>query len=187
MRRFLATILVFAAALALAAAKENPKEARARAEARAVLQKYLDGRFRGAGWKDYRDVVMWSEEDEPPCTAIVRSYNLESVRLPEGDRALGTVIFYQLGSYCPEQEEFRPAPQLDTAVFQLRKRSILWLVEKSNRPGGHLDWKVLRQRLQQRLADPALPVAETARLSDALSTLERTANAIGATGGSSQQ
>ena len=178
---------LFALALLLALfgaafAKESEKDARARTQAQAVLEQYLGARFRGADWKDLGASVMWPQGQEPACTTVVRSYNVDSVRLADKDRALATVTFYQLGTYCPAEQMFQPAPRLDAGIFQLRHRSVVWLVEKTNRPGGQLDWQVVRDRLKQALADPTLSAADTAKSSAALAALERTANAIGKTG-----
>ncbi|MBI2678342.1 MAG: hypothetical protein HYX28_06140 [Candidatus Koribacter versatilis] len=182
MRRVPLTFLLLALAVAPAFAKENAKEERARLEVQRVMARYLDARFRGAPWKEFSDAVLWTAEQEPACQQVARSFEPGPVRFAERDRALASVTFYQLGTYCPAEQTFRPAPRLDNAVFQLRKRSIVWLVEKTNRPGGQLDWKVLRDRLKQQLAGPALPTAETARIANALSVLEKTASAIGRTG-----
>jgi hypothetical protein len=195
-RSLLALVLVVAVATALpAVAKEKDRDARARAEIQQVLEKYLDARFRGAPWKDYRDLVTWSQEQEeegPPCTTVVRSYNPGDIRLKgsskQDDRtALATVVFYNLGTYCPAEHAFKPAPQLDNAIFQLRKRSIVWAVEKTSRPGGQVDWNVVRDRLKQELAESFLVSDVRARAAASLALLERTANAIGRTGGSSKQ
>jgi hypothetical protein len=183
-RSLLALVIVVAVATALpAAAKEKDKEARARTEVRKVLEPYLDARFRGAPWKEYRDLVTWSEEQEEdePCTTVVRSFNVADIRLKDKQTALATVVFYQLGTYCPGQHTFKPAPQLDNAIFQLRKRSIVWAVEKTSRPGGQVDWNVVRDRLQQQLDEPFLLADVRARATASLSLLERTANAIGRT------
>src|SRR5438270_8058013 len=131
-RRLLALVFIALAALPTLA-KENAKDARVRTEIESVMFKYLDARFRGAPWKDFSDVVLWTADQEPPCATIIRSYDLGPLRMPDKDRALASVTFYQLGTYCPAEETFTPAPHLDTAIFQLRKRSILWLVEKTNR------------------------------------------------------
>jgi hypothetical protein len=179
-RRLLALVLIALAALP-ALAKENAKDSRARTEIENVMMKYLDARFRGAPWKEFSDVVLWTADQEPPCSTVIRSYDLGPLRMPDKDRALARVTFYELGTYCPAEEMFTSAPHLDTAIYQLRKRSISWLVEKTSRPGGQLDWKVLRDRLKQQLADPNISTADTAKLSNALSTLEKTANAIGRT------
>ena len=190
LRRLTILLLVLAVT---AAGKEDPKEARVRSQVQAVLGKYLEARFRGAPWKEFSDLVMWSVEQEaeppqqPACASVVRSYDIGAIRLAEKDRALANVTFYQLGTYCPAEQAFQPAPHLDNAVFQLRKRSIVWLVEKSSRPGGQLDWKVLREQLRRQLSDPALPTAAMARLSVALDALERAGNAIGETPAETQR
>jgi len=202
MRRFL---LAWAVGLALLASgsgfaekpasEKKPKapdrEARARAEIRQVLTHYLDARFRGADWKDYRDFVTWSSAQEqqeenrtPACeaaTTVVRSYDIADVRLKDKQTALATVVFYQLGEYCPATRVFKPAPHLDNAIFQLRKRSIVWAVEKTSRPGGQVDWNVVRDRLKRELAESFLVSDARARAAASLSLLERVANAIGRT------
>lgn len=184
MRRSLVRPLVLIAAIAIhpASAKENARQERARVEVQQVMMKYLDARFRGAPWKEFSDAVLWTAEQEPACQDVVRSFDLGPVRFAEKHRALATVTFYQLGTYCPAEQTFRPAPRLDNAVFQVRKRSIVWLVEKTSRPGGQLDWRVQRDRLKQQLADPTLSTADTTRIANALAMLEKTANAIGKTG-----
>jgi hypothetical protein len=185
-RRLLALVLIALAALP-ALAKENEKDSRVRTEIETVMLNYLDARFRGAPWKEFSDVVLWTADQEPSCSTVIRSYDLGPLRIPEKDRALASVTFYELGTYCPAEKTFTPAPRLDTAIYQLRKRSILWLVEKTNRPGGQLDWKVLRDRLKQQLGDPNISTADTAKLSNALTTLEKTANAIGRTASSDKR
>ncbi|MDP9267550.1 MAG: hypothetical protein M3P27_04390 [Acidobacteriota bacterium] len=197
---FALALVVAVATVVPAVAREKDREARARAEIREVLEKYLDARFRGAEWKEFRDLVTWTdeqqqqEEQEPDgaaCTAIVRSYNIQDIRLRGSSNddkrtALATVVFYQLGTYCAAEHAFQPAPHLESAIFQLRKRSIVWAVEKTNRPGGQVDWTVVRDRLQQQLGDPArtagLSPEARARAAASLSALTRTANAIGRTG-----
>src|SRR3954470_6976517 len=182
---FLATFVCLTAGNALAKEKAKDREARAQGEVRQVVEKYLAARFRGAPWKDYRDFVTWTEEQEaaePACTTAIRSYSVSNVRLKDKETALATVVFYQLGPYCPATGEFRPAPRLDNAIIQLRKRSIIWSVEKTSRPGGQLDWNVVRDRLQQQLADPVLSRDSRAQIAQSLLLLERTANAIGRTG-----
>jgi hypothetical protein len=234
MRGFLVAVVVFALACFVAGAgagvafaenakaenakkeKAKDRDARARAEIRQVLEQYLAARFRGAPWKDYRDLVTWSREQEetwsedqsreqdeeqgPACgvsSTVVRSYEVGDIRLKDSSNggsakeakrtALADVVFYQLGEYCAAGHEFKPAPRLDNAIFQLRKRSIVWAVEKTNRPGGQVDWHVVRERLQQALAEPAisadaLSAEERERASASLATLERVANAIGRRG-----
>src|SRR5205085_10216841 len=118
LRRLLA--LVFIALVALPAlAKENAKDARVRTEIESVMLKYLDARFRGAPWKDFSGVVLWTADQEPPCSAVIRSYDLGPLRIRDKDRALASVTFYQLGTYCPADKTFTPAPHLDTAIYQL--------------------------------------------------------------------
>ena len=95
--------------------------------------------------------------------------------------ALATVLFYNLGTYCPAEHVFKPAPQLDNAIFQLRKRSIVWAVEKTSRPGGQVDWNVVRDLLKQELAESFLVTDARAQVARSLALLERTANAIGKT------
>jgi len=212
MRRFplaLAVALTLLASASVVASSANPasappasekdekkqkapdREARARAEIRQVLTSYLDARFRGADWKDYRDFVTWTnpheQQDEnrtPACDAaatVVRSYDIADVRLTDKQTALATIVFYQLGEYCPATRVFKTAPHLDNAIFQMRKRSIVWAVEKTNRPGGQVDWNVVRDRLKQELAESFLVADARAQASRSLELLERTANAIGRT------
>jgi hypothetical protein len=194
MRRRQLAVVAFLALLLTGAAfgkdKKEDRDARARAEIQQVLDKYLEARFRGAPWKDYRDLVTWTEEQEadgPPCTTVVRSYNPGDIRLKDDRTALATVVFYQLGTYCPAEHAFKPAPTLDHAIFQLRKRSIVWAVEKTSRPGGQVDWNVVRDRLKQELAESFLVSDVRAQVARSLTLLERTANAIGRTGGSTRQ
>src|SRR3954466_12283742 len=137
MRRFfLAVFLVATLTASSFADKQKEKEARARGQVRAALQQYLEMRVRGGDWKQFGPLVMWTaeqEQHESPCTTVVRSYDIGEIRLPEKDRALASVTFYQLGAYCPAERVFQRAPQLDTALFQLRRRTVVWLVEKTNR------------------------------------------------------
>ena len=178
----LAAVLILAvAAGAFGKEKASTKDTRTQGEVRQVLEKYLDARFRGADWKEVAPLVLWSQEDEPACTTVVRSYDADgnNVRLKDKDTALASVSFYQLGTYCPAEHKFTSVPHVDRAVFQLRRKSIVWLVEKSGRPGGQVAWQVIRERLKKQLADPALSVADTARVASSLSLLEKTANAIG--------
>src|SRR4051812_2038285 len=181
---FLAAVLLSSLALPALAEKQSVKDARSREQARSALQQYLEARYRGDDWKHFGPLVMWSAEQEQhdsACATVVRSYDIGEVRLQENDRAIAAVTFYQLGTYCPADRIFERAPQLETALFQLRHRSVVWLVEKTNRPGGHIGWQAVRDQLKKALADPTLSVADTAKCSLALATLERTANAIGKT------
>jgi hypothetical protein len=169
-------LLVLAVPL-IAAGKSDDDEHRA--QAYATLQKYLDARFRGARWKEVAPLVLWDEDQESACVGVIRSFNVSGVRLRNDQVALGTVIFYRLGEYCTDSGAFTSKPGLEKVLYQLRRKSIVWLVEKTNRPGANVDWNVVRERMKQRLAEPSLSVAETARLSAALETLEKTAAAIG--------
>ena len=194
-RSRLALVLVVTVATVLSATAKEKKDrdARARAEVRQVLENYLAARFRGAAWKEFRDLVTWTEEQEedgPACTTVVRSYNPGDIRLKGSSTngkqtALATVVFYNLGEYCPGAQTmphtFKPAPRLDNAIFQLRKRSIVWAVEKTSRPGGQIDWNVVRVRLQQEIAQSFLVSEARAQAARSLALLERTANAIGRT------
>jgi hypothetical protein len=177
-------VLIAGLALVLLApsfARKNEK-AEAGAQARAVLEKYLAARFSGAAWRAVSDQVMWPERDEPACVTVVRSYTVSGLRLKQDGLALGTVIFYVLGDYCPAKLEFRSAPHLETALYQLRRRSVVWRVEKTNRPGAHVDWKLVQAELEARAADPALSREQVVQAATAALTLEKTANAIGQTG-----
>lgn len=176
LRRLLALALLLAAARPLLA---RDHQAERRAQAAEALQKYLDATFRGADWKQVSQYVLWDPEPEPACLELVRSSSISELHLRARDRAVATVIFYRLGRYCPREAAFTPRPGLEKVVYQLRRRSIAWLVEKTNRPGVNVDWQVVRGRLQQRIADPATPVAETAKLAAALQQLERTAAVVG--------
>src|SRR3954465_6705985 len=189
-RLFLISLLLVTTSVSSFPEKQSVKDARAREQARNALLQYLEARYRGDDWKHFGPLVMWSAEQEQhdsACTNVVRSYDIGEVRLQENDRAIAPVTFYQLGTYCPAERTFERAPQLETALFQLRHRSVVWLVEKTNRPGGHIGWQTVRDQLKKALADPTLSVAETAKCSLALATLERTANAIGRTGSSDKQ
>ncbi|HSE50431.1 MAG TPA: hypothetical protein VLA96_14590 [Terriglobales bacterium] len=177
-RRVLVLTLLLATSVP-AAARDH--EAQQRAAVRAALQEYLDAGFRGAPWNETAPLVLWEQDQESDCLGVVRSFNITGVRLRDKRNAVGTVMFYRLGEYCEAQQTFTPRPGLEEVVYQLRKKSISWLVEKSNRPGANVDWQVLREQLKRRLSDPALPVADTAKLADALSKLEKTAAAIGKT------
>src|SRR3954471_6017112 len=98
----LATFICLIAGTTFAKEKAKDREARAEGELRQVVEKYLAARFRGAPWKDYRDFVTWTEEQEaaePACTTAIRSYSVSNVRLKDKDTALATVVFYQLGPY----------------------------------------------------------------------------------------
>lgn len=177
-RRCLALVLLLAGTLPLLA---RDKEAEQRAGAQAALRKYLDASFRGAEWKEVAPLVLWEKDQEPPCLGVVRSFTLTSVRVRDKQVALGKVMFYRLGEYCPAEQTFTPRPGIEEVVYQLRKKSISWIVEKSNRPGTNVDWQVVRARLKQQLSQPGLSIAETARLSNALDKLEKTAAALGKT------
>lgn len=167
------------ALLLLALPPAAGKNAERRAQAHATLEKYLDARFRGAPWREVRPLVLWEEDQEGACVGIIRSFNVSGMRLRDDKVALGTVVFYRLGEYCPQDASFTPKPGMEKALYQLRRKSVAWLVEKTNRPGANVDWRVVRDRMKQRLADPALSVSETAALAAALQKLEKTATAIG--------
>ena len=177
-RSLLALLLVLAAGVPAVA---RDKEAEQRAAATTALQKYLEAGFRGAPWNEIAPLVLWEQDRERGCLGVVRSFNITGVRVRDKRNAVATVMFYRLGEYCPAEQTFTPRPGLEEVVYQLRKKSISWLIEKSNRPGANVDWQIVRERLQQRVADPALPAAETAKLADALNQLEKTAAAIGKT------
>ncbi|HTK94035.1 MAG TPA: hypothetical protein VL382_00235 [Terriglobales bacterium] len=181
MPRSLLVLALLVTTLAPAVAKEKEKDARA--HARLALDKYLVTRFRGADFKEYAPLVTWSADEEPACSTLVRSYEVSEVRIKDKDTALATVVFVALGSYCPAGDEFQPAPHIETVVFQLRHRSIFWQIEKSNRPGGQVDWRVVRDQLQQRATGAGL-AADKARAADALRSLEWAGGAIGRTNGS---
>jgi hypothetical protein len=177
-RRLSALALLLAASMSLAA-RDNGAERRA--DAQAALHKYLDASFRGAPWNEIAPLVLWERDQESGCLGVVRSFEITGLRLRDKRNAVGTVMFYRLGEYCPAEQTFTPRPGLEEVVYQLRKKSISWLVEKSNRPGANVDWQVVRERLKHQVADPALPAAETEKLADALDKLEKTAAAIGKT------
>ena len=185
LRRSLAlALLLLATAVPLLA---HDKEAEQRADATAALQRYLEASFRGAEWKEIAPLVLWERDQEPACLGVIRSFTVTKVRVRDKQATVGSVMFYRLGEYCPAEQTFTPRPGLEEVIYQLRKKSISWLVEKSNRPGANVDWQVVRERLKQRLAQPGLPVAETARLSHALDRLEKTAAAIGKTPAEAQK
>jgi hypothetical protein len=167
-------------------ANGSDNDARARADAQAALEKYLAARFRGAAWPEFAATVAWDKADEPTCTTVVRSYSIDRLRLKDKRTALASVVFFELGSYCPADATFQPAPRLDNVIFQLRRRSIFWQVEKTSRPGGQVDWKIVREELRQRRDDPATSAADATKLASALAALEKTANAAGKTLGNKQ-
>lgn len=176
MRRFLLSCALAAALMAPAAADDRERVA----AARQAVRDYLELRLRAAAWEEFADFVLWSEESEPECSEVVRSYRIDKARLKDRRTALVTVVFYRLGALCPGPE-FRRAAQLDTAVFQLQRRSGEWRLEKTSRPGAHVHWEVARDQLQRRLGDPATPGDEAARTAAALEALQKTASAIGET------
>lgn len=156
------------------------REAEARAQAGAATQKYLELRFRGAEGKEVEGRVVWDGEPSGECLQAVTKYTLDRVRIKDRSTALVTVIFHNLGRYCPAPgvsltPTFEAAPHLDKAVVQLRKRGILWRVEKTNRPAPHVDWRVLRERLLERARDPQMPPDVAAQLREVARALEKTA------------
>jgi len=180
MRRLAIALVVLLVATA-AFARRNKQADWQATEAGAVLKKYLDLRYRGAEWDDFAQYVLWEKDQEPACFFPVRSYEVTELRVRDKETALATVVFHRLGEYCPDDITFTPQPALEKAVYQLRKKSIVWMVEKSNRPGGNVDWKIVRNELRDRLLDRNVPVDETAKLAAALDQLEKAANAIGRT------
>jgi hypothetical protein len=181
LRRITAVLLLLC--VAAAGGDKRDDESKARTAALKVAQEYLAARFRGGDWKrEVAPLVLWDEDQEPPCVSVARSYAVDSLRFKDKRTAMVTVIFYTMGDYCPAGPDFKPAPHIDTALFQLRHASVTWLVEKTNRPGSPLDWKVLRERLKQKIADPDAPAGETARASAALDELERVSAAVGKQG-----
>ncbi len=181
LRRIAAIVLLLCAAAACGDKKEE--ESKARADALYAVQQYLAARFRGGDWKkEVAPLVLWDQSEEPECVTVARSYSVDNLRFKDKRTAMVTVIFYTMGDYCPTGPVFKPAPHLDTAIFQVSKPSIAWLVEKTNRPGSPLDWKVLRERLVQKIADPNTPAPETARASAALDELDKVSTAIGKQG-----
>jgi hypothetical protein len=180
LRRLAAIVLLLCAAAACG--DKRDEESKARADALQVVQQYLAARFRGADFKEVAPLVLWDQAEEPQCVSVARSYSIDSLRLKDKRTAMVTVIFYAIGDYCPAGPGFKPAPHLDTALFQLRHESVAWLVEKTNRPGSPLDWRVLRGRLVQRIADPNTPAPETARASAALDELDKVSAAVGKQG-----
>lgn len=178
-----AVALVLLLCVAAAGGDKKDDESKARADALKVTQEYLAARFRGGDWKrEIAPLVMWDEDQEPACVSVARSYAVDSLRFKDRRTAMVTVIFYTMGDYCPAGPVFKPAPHLDTALFQVSKPSVSWLVEKTNRPGSPLNWQVLRERLVQKIADPNAPAAETARASAALDELDRVSAAVGKQG-----
>ena len=181
LRRIAAIVLLLCAAAACGDNKDQ--ESKARADALYAVQQYLAARFRGGDWKkEVAPLVLWDQSEEPECVSVARSYSVDSLRFKDKRTAMVTVIFYTMGDYCPAGPDFKPAPHLDTALFQLSKPSVAWLVEKTNRPGSPLDWKVLRERLVKKIADPNTPAPETARASAALDELDRVSAAVGKQG-----
>lgn len=160
------------------------REAEARAQAGAAAQKYLELRFRAAEWKAVADLVLWDEKPSGECLQAVTKYTLDRVRIKDRSTALVTVIFHNLGRYCPAPgvslaPTFESAPHLEKAVVQLRKRGILWQVEKTNRPEPHVNWRVLHERLLERARDPQMPPDVAAQLREVARALEKTAAARG--------
>jgi hypothetical protein len=177
------SLLVLAIAFGLlmpAQAKDKDKEAEA--QVRVALTKYLAVRYQGAPFKEYAPLVLWSADQEPACTTAIASYAISDVRLKDKDTAIGTVAFYELGSYCPETDAFQSAPHLESVLFQLRHRSILWLVDKTNRPGGQVDWHVVRDWLRLRAVDASLAPAQRGRARMGQLALERLAKSLGRNG-----
>ncbi len=180
-RSLLVLALVFAV---LAPASAKDKEKQAEAQVRVALNKYLAARFQGAPVREYGPMVMWTADEEPPCTTAVASYNITDIRLRDKDTALATVVFYDFGSYCPASDEFKPTPQLEQAIFQLRHRSILWLVEKTNRPGGQVDWHIVRDWMRLDAVDASLPAEKRGRARSGQLAIDRVATIVGRNGDS---
>lgn len=176
-------VVVLLLCAAAAGGDKKDEEAKARAGALRAVQEYLAARFRGGDWKnEVAPLVTWEQDQEPDCVSVARSYAVDTLRFRDRRTALVTVVFYTVGDYCAAGPEFKPSLHLDTAVFQVKRASVAWLVEKTNRPGSPLDWKVLRERLKQRIADPGTPGPEAARASAALEELERVSAAVGKQG-----
>ncbi len=181
LRRIVAVVLLLCAAAA--GGDKKDEESKARADALSAVQQYLAARFRGGDFKkEVAPLVLWDQSEEPECVTVARSYAVDSLRFKDKRTAMVTVIFYAMGDYCPAGPDFKPAPHLDTALFQVTKPSVAWLGEKTNRPGSPLDWKVLRERLVQTIADPNTPAPETARASAALDELDKVSAAVGKQG-----
>ena len=176
-------LLVLAVTLALLLpARAKDKDQQAEGAARVALSKYLAVRYQGAPFKDYASLVLWPPDQEPACTTAVASYAISDVRTRDKETAMGTVAFYELGSYCPATDDFQAAPHLESVLFQLRHRSILWLIEKTNRPGGQVDWHVVRDWMRLRAVDASLTPEQRSKARMGQFALEKVARSLGKNG-----